>query len=70
MAQATTYAMSISQAALACGLSRSTLFLLISQGDLPSVKVGHRRLILTQDLEEFLRRHRTVAGQMALPKNG
>ena len=38
------------------GLGRTTLYQLIGQGELPSCKVGRRRLIRAADLEAFLNR--------------
>ena len=42
------------EAAEMCGLSKTTLYICMNDGRLPYVKVGHRRLILLTDLEEFL----------------
>jgi excisionase family DNA binding protein len=48
-------ALRIDEAAVAAGLSRTTIHAEISAGRLKSVKRGGRRLILREDLEEFLR---------------
>jgi excisionase family DNA binding protein len=47
---------SISEAAARLGLGKTKLSELIRTGDLPSVKVGHRRLLRPADLEEFAAR--------------
>ena len=46
-------ALRIPEAAHASGLSRSTLYALMGEGKLRSVKVGGRRLILRIDLEAY-----------------
>jgi excisionase family DNA binding protein len=46
-------ALRIPEAAYISGLSRSTLYALMGEGKLPSVKVGGRRLILRTDLEAY-----------------
>lgn len=45
---------SIGEVAELTGLGRTTLYQLIGQGELPSCKVGRRRLIRAADLEAFL----------------
>lgn len=42
------------EAALALGISRSTLYLFLSDGRLPSVRVGTRRRITAQALQRFV----------------
>jgi len=42
------------EAAEIAGLSRTGIFDLIRTGDLPSLKVGRRRLVLVEDLQRFL----------------
>jgi hypothetical protein len=42
------------------GLSRSALYLLMKSGDVESVKIGKRRLILFQSLGDFLARQPRV----------
>ncbi len=42
------------EAARISSLGRSTLYLALRSGDLPSVKCGRRRLIRVEDLEDFL----------------
>ena len=45
----------VDAAAQAYGLSRTTLYKLLSEGRLRSVLVGRRRLILRDSLDELLR---------------
>lgn len=40
------------------GISRSTLYLLISRGEIEIVKVGAATLVLTESLRELIERHR------------
>lgn len=42
------------EAALALGISRSSLYLLIGDGRLPSVRLGTRRRITAAALEQFV----------------
>jgi excisionase family DNA binding protein len=49
-------ALRINDAVAASGLSRSTLYKLMSEGKLTAVKVAGRRLILIEDLHGLLRR--------------
>ncbi len=46
----------INEAADACGLGRTTLYKLISEGELTPIKVGARTLIRRVDLEAMLAR--------------
>lgn len=43
------------------GLSYWTIMRLIKRGELASLKVGSRRLVLVDDVENFLRRKREAA---------
>ncbi len=56
----------VEAAAQAAGLSRSLLYAAMVKGDLRSMKVGSARLILADDLSEWLKSHReatpTAAG--------
>lgn len=52
---APTIALRVKDAAEAAGLSRSSIYELISSGVLPSIKACGRRLILREDLEAYLR---------------
>jgi excisionase family DNA binding protein len=47
---------SIEAAALALGIGRTQIFSLIAQGAISSVKIGRRRLVVKQDLVDFVRR--------------
>ena len=47
-------ALSVVEAAEQLGLSRSTIYNLIADGRLASLRVGGRRLVLTSAIEEFL----------------
>lgn len=53
----------IDEAVKASGLGRSFLYERMASGELPSVKVGGRRLILHQELVTFLSRNGVVAGE-------
>jgi excisionase family DNA binding protein len=46
-------ALRIPEASYVSGLSRSTLYSLINEGKLRSIKAGRRRLILRTDLEAY-----------------
>lgn len=47
-------AYSVNESAEVLGIGRTLLFELIREGRIPSVKLGHRRLIPRSDLEEFV----------------
>jgi excisionase family DNA binding protein len=51
-------AYSIPDAAKRIGISRSGLYVLIQRGELPTAKIGNRRLIIDDDLRAYLARHR------------
>lgn len=53
-------AYTISEAAAASGLGRTTIYELIKRGELPRAKVGARTLIRRRDLETMIDR-RTAA---------
>jgi excisionase family DNA binding protein len=42
------------------GVSRSKLYELVAAGELPTVRIGRSRRVAVADLEEFVRRCRTV----------
>jgi len=42
------------EAAIITGLSKSTIYKLIADGQLPYVQVGGRRLVMVKDLYKFL----------------
>jgi excisionase family DNA binding protein len=50
-----TLALRVNDAVAASGLSRSTLYKLITEGKLATVKVAGRRLILMEDLQALLK---------------
>jgi excisionase family DNA binding protein len=45
----------VAEAAFACGVSRSSLYLFIQSGALKTRKCGRRTLILHDDLVEFIK---------------
>ncbi len=47
----------VSQAVVASGIGRTTLYSLMGSGELPFVKLGNRTLIRHVDLEHLLQRH-------------
>lgn len=47
------------------GITRSALYLLISNGEIPSIKVGKRRLITRRALEQFVARKEREQGSKA-----
>jgi excisionase family DNA binding protein len=53
-------AYSLKEAARTLGLSRSTLYKLIAQGDLRALHIGSRRLIEVADIEALLSRARSA----------
>jgi excisionase family DNA binding protein len=53
-------AYSIPEAATRIGISRSGLYVLIARGEIPTARVGNRRLILDDDLRAFLAAQRVV----------
>jgi len=60
--EATTRLMlSMDQAVVALGLSRSEIYNLMQRGDLPYVQIGRRRLVSMDDLRAFVHRHRVRA---------
>jgi excisionase family DNA binding protein len=46
---------SVEEAALILGIGRTLIFELIMQGRVSSVKIGRRRLVVRQALDEFVR---------------
>ena len=47
--------LSVNDVATLLGVSRSTVWSRISSKDLPSLKIGSRRLVRSEDLTEYLR---------------
>ena len=50
----------VDRAAKAAGLGRTKLYEAIARGELPSVKIGKRRLILVEDLRRWLASQRAA----------
>jgi len=66
-AQANKLAYRIDEAEDVSGLGRSSIYELISDGRLSSVKIGGRRLILHEDLEALLQHGKTAAARPTPP---
>ena len=49
-------AISVSETAQMLGISRARLYPLISRGEIPSFKIGGRRLVPVKALESFIER--------------
>jgi excisionase family DNA binding protein len=47
-------AIPVSEACVRLGISRSKLYELLNEGEVPSVKIGRRRLIRVADLNQWL----------------
>ena len=60
----------LSEAAEALGISRSHLHSLISNGELPSLKIGHRRLVTKAAVRDFLGLPHEPAAQRVRPGEG
>lgn len=58
-------AFSVANAAAYLSISRASIYLLIKDGSLPKVKVGHRTLIRRVDADAFL--ERSLVGTPAAP---
>lgn len=56
---------SVDEAAELLSIGRTTAFQLIANGQLGSLKVGHRRLVPRQDLEAFILANRSVASEVS-----
>ena len=54
-------AFSIEEAAIYIGGSRPTIYRLMDSGALPSFHIGRRRLILKEDLDQFLKDRKAEA---------
>jgi excisionase family DNA binding protein len=55
-------AISIPEAAAACGISRAGFYRLLSSGAIPSFWIGARHLVRKADLDAFLERQLAAAG--------
>ncbi|GLO23896.1 helix-turn-helix domain-containing protein [Pseudomonas putida] len=49
-------ALGIDDAARVIGVARSMLYEIVARGDLPSFKLGRRRMILAKELEMYINR--------------
>jgi excisionase family DNA binding protein len=58
----TPIAVSPDEAARLAGIGRTTLYAALSRGDLKSLKIGTRRLILVQSIHEWLAEQETPKG--------
>lgn len=56
-------AVSPNEAARLCSIGRTTLYAALSSGELKSVKIGTRRLIMIEALRDWLKRNETPAGE-------
>ena len=52
---------SVEEAAEATGIGRSHLYIAIKTGELASLKLGKRRLLMREDILAWLKRQRTAA---------
>ena len=59
--------LTIREAADALGLGRSTVYELITAGELDVVRIGRSARIPTASLDEFVQRHRSKASGPAAP---
>lgn len=50
-------AVSPDEAARLAGIGRTTLYAALAKGDLPSIKIGTRRLVRVDAIREWLTRH-------------
>ena len=50
-------AVSPDEAARLAGIGRTTLYAALAKGDLPSIKIGTRRLVRVDAIREWLARH-------------
>lgn len=57
-----TIALAVNDAARAIGIGRTKMFALVQSGELPICKIGRRTLILTEDLQSWMRRQRKLTG--------
>jgi excisionase family DNA binding protein len=55
--------LSAEMASTVLGVSRATVYRLIDQGDIPSHQIGGRKLISSEDLLNYIKNARTVAGE-------
>ncbi len=53
-------ALKVREAVEVSGIGQSTLYEMMASGDLPFVKIGASRRIMTEDLQALLQRHRVT----------
>ena len=58
-------AVSVEEAAEQLSIGRTMAYDLIRQGELPSIKIGQRRLVARADLESYVERLRTADEEAA-----
>lgn len=58
------------EAAEIIGLSRSKVYELLADGELPSIRIGRTRRIDTVDLDAFIDRHRTPTTSSSIDAQG
>ena len=63
-------AVSPNEAARLCGLGRTTLYAALSSGELKSVKIGTRRLIMLDALRDWLKSNETTSETLGKPPAG
>lgn len=51
------YLLSLDEVAYRLGVSRTTLWRLVKQGELETVRIGSRTFVLTSSVHDFLRRN-------------
>ena len=56
-------AVSPNEAARLCSIGRTTLYAALSSGELKSIKIGTRRLILVEALRAWLKKHEQTRGE-------
>lgn len=55
-------ALSVDEAYTYLGIGRAHLYRLMDSGEVPSLHIGRRRLVLRKDLDDFLERLKDAAG--------
>lgn len=56
-------AVSPDEAARLAGIGRTTLYAALAKGDLPSIKIGTRRLIMVDAIKDWLRRNEQTSAE-------
>lgn len=57
------FAVSPDEAARLAGIGRTTLYAALAKGDLPSIKIGTRRLIRVDAIRDWLARNEQTASE-------